>query len=80
MAELAIEMEKPDEAKAQLDEMIKAYPESVYGTYASAWLSMMQDRKTVAISLYKKIRETQKIDVRLMTRIDNQLKVLGGVQ
>lgn len=80
LAELALEMDKPEDAKAQLNEMVAAYPDSPYGTYATAWLSMMEDRKTVATSLYKKIREIKDVDARLTTRVDNQLKVLGGVQ
>ncbi|HCD34355.1 MAG TPA: hypothetical protein DER01_18235, partial [Phycisphaerales bacterium] len=80
LAELAIEMDKSDDAKKQFEEMVQAYPDSVYGTYATASLAMMENRKTVATSLYKKIREAEPIDSRLLTRIDNQIKVLGGVQ
>lgn len=80
LAELAIEMDKPEDAKKQLEEMVQAYPDSVYGTYATASLAMMENRKTAAMTLYKKIREAEKIDPRLLTRIDNQIKVLGGVQ
>ncbi len=80
LAELAIEMENVDEAKATLQEMVEAYPDSVYGTYATARLSMLKDQKIAATSLFKKIREQENVDPRLLTRIDNQLKVLGGVQ
>lgn len=80
LAELAIEMEKPDDAMTQLSEMVEAYPDSVYGTYAQACLSILKNQKIAATSLLKKIRETEKVDERLLTRVDNQLKVLGGVQ
>jgi tetratricopeptide (TPR) repeat protein len=80
LAELAVEMDKPDDAKAQLNEMVAAYPDSPYGTFATAWLAMMEDRKIAATSLFKKIRETKDVDARLLQRVDNNLKVLGGVQ
>lgn len=80
LAELDLEMDKPEDAKTQLNEMVQAYPDSPYGTFATAWLAMMEGRKIAATSLFKKIREIKDVDPRLMQRVDNNLKVLGGVQ
>lgn len=80
LAELALEMEKPDQAKATFDEIVASFPDTVYATYATACLTMMQNRKIAATSLFKKIREVEHVDERLLQRIGNHLKVLGGAQ